>query len=289
MKFPWYKYKELPLSCRNTLQVFITSECNLFCRGCFARNAMQINPPFMSFDEYELAVTNGMELGAKQINILGGEPTLHPELERFLAFNALMNLKTTVYTNGKRLSSSINLHGAKLRVSIYGVGGPKGAKWLPGNLKCKHSFDANFMVSKDTTLAKMMEVAEICENDYKCKVFFIFSMRELDNPRQEFFDDTPLTMPVIEYKELVHQFLTEYEGNMDIHISKRGVFESSTTLPHTTCRFANYLIGGRIVQCPYDLINMKTQPKYEFGKRPCQHNNTCLMSKIILRPKRRKR
>ena len=92
-------------------------------------------------------------------------------------------------------------------------------------------------------------------------------------------------MPVLKYKELIHNFLERYSGNMEIHVSKRGVFESTKTLPDNKCKFANYFIGGKIIQCPYDVVNLKFQNDYEFGKRNCQQNNTCLMSKVIYKRK----
>ena len=141
------------------------------------------------------------------------------------------------------------------------------------------------MVSKKTTVEGLLKSASYLEDNFDSKVFFISSIRELDNPRKEFFDDTKICMPLFQYKELVHEFLDKYNGNMSIHISKRGVFESTKTLPDTKCNFANYFIGGKIVQCPYDVVNLKFQKGYEFGKRNCQQNNTCLMSKIILKRK----
>lgn len=73
---------------------------------------------------------------------------------------------------------------------------------------------------------------------------------------------------------------------MEIHISKRGVFESTKSLADNKCVFANYFKGNKIIQCPYDVVNMKFQKDYEFGKRFCQHNNSCLMSKIVLKKKK---
>ena len=92
-------------------------------------------------------------------------------------------------------------------------------------------------------------------------------------------------MNLLNYKELVHNFLNAYHGNMEIHISKRGVFESTKVVAENKCHFANYFIGGKIIQCPYDIINLRFQKDYEFNKRYCQHNNSCLMSKIRLRKK----
>jgi hypothetical protein len=141
------------------------------------------------------------------------------------------------------------------------------------------------MVGINTSLRDLLNSAQHVEKNHDCRTFFISSIRELDNPRQEFFDDTTITMPVLKYKELVHNFLDKYQGNMNIHISKRGVFESTTTLPDIKCRFANYFIGNRVIQCPYDVVNLKFQKDYSFGERYCQQNSTCLMSKIILRRK----
>lgn len=285
MKFYWNKYEELPLERRNTLQVFITNNCNLRCTGCFARNILGNESNEISLDEYGKIIDDFISKGGMQVNLLGGEPLIHSKLKEIIAINKDNKLKTTIYTNGYFIDkiTKNDLNGAKLRVSIYNYEyGIKSAKRLP---KTDLPLDANFMVSKGTTLEELLSTAEYLENNYRCKTFFISSIRELDNPRQEFFDDTHLTMPVIQYKELVHNFLAKYNGNMDIHVSKRGVFESTTTLPDNKCRFANYFIGGKVIQCPYDVVNKKFQEDYSFGKRHCQQNNTCLMSKIIYRKK----
>lgn len=279
MKFPWNKYIELPLQRRNTLQVFITNKCNLRCEGCFARNVME-GGRSISIKEYEDIIKVAIQKGCEQINILGGEPLLHPELKLLLKINKGHFLKTTIYTNGLLLYKykPEDFKRVKLRVSFNTFG--KSIQNIPLGFQ----FDANPMISANTTLEDLLNLSNVAEHKYKCRVFFLFSMRELDNPQQEFFVDTENTGSVIWYKELVHKFLIEYEGNMDIHISKRGVFESTKTLPDNKCRFANYFIGGKVIQCPYDVINLKYQDSYQFGKRYCQQNNTCLMSKIILRP-----
>jgi len=285
MKFPWHKYKEQPLERRNTLQVFITNDCNLRCDGCFARNIIGHDKTHINLREYNKVILDFLEKKGKQINLLGGEPLLHPQLKEILKLNKKYNLKTTIYTNGLLIDqySPEDFENAKLRVSLYSKSGKvKSVLSLP---KTKIPLDANFMVSRKTTLEELLESADHMEESYNCSTFFISSLRELDNPQQEFFYDTEMTMPVLEYKELVHEFLNKYDGKMAIHISKRGVFESTTTIADNKCRFANYFIGNKIIQCPYDIVNQKFQKDYQFWERHCQHNNSCLMSKIILKPK----
>lgn len=327
MRFPWDKYEELPLSRRNTLQVFITNACNLKCEGCFARKIIKEEPleeylkflenatkevrtwpewrrrgieafersysknnepikvkennRHISIEEYQEVFEKFLKKGGEQINLLGGEPLLHPNLKEILDINRANKIKTSVYTNGYFLDkyTKEDFENIKLRVSLYcKSGGVKSAK----NLSLTDiPFDANFMVSADTSLEELLGCAEYIEKNYNCDVFFISSIRELDNPRKEFFDDTQITMPVLKYKELIHNFLQKYEGDMKIHVSKRGVFESTKTLPDNKCIFANYFIGGKIIQCPYDVVNLKFQNDYEFNKRNCQQNNACLMSKVI--------
>ena len=285
MKFPWYKYEELDGERTNTLQIFLTNRCNLSCEGCFARNIIQRDNSNISFEEYSKVFHDFLNKGGKQINLLGGEPLLHPNIKDFVKFNKEHDVKTLIYTNGYFLNrfDKEDFEGAKLRVSLYCKSG--GTKSLDNLPKTDIPFDICYMVSKNTGLEELLDSAKGAEEKHNCKTFFISSIRELDNPRKEFFEDTNLTMPVLEYKQLVHDFLYNYEGKMDIHVSNRGVFESTKVLPGNKCKFSNYFIGGKIIQCPYDIVNKKFQKDYEFDKRYCQHNNSCLMTKIILRRK----
>lgn len=281
MKFPWDRYVEVQVEKRNTLQIFITNKCNLKCKECFARNIID-NDKNMEVEEYKIVVFDFIQKQGKQINIIGGEPFLHPQLLEFLKINQRYELKTTIYTNGYYLDKykEQQLQGAKLRVSVYSYN----EDYKPiTNIKTNIPLDICYMVSKNTTVEDLLKSIKYIENNLNCNVFFISSLRELDNERKEFFDDTDITMPVIEYKELVHNLLDKYVGHMDIHVSKRGVFESSVNKCSIRCKFSNYFIGGKIIQCPYDIVNKKYQDDYEFDSRYCRHNNTCLMSKVVYR------
>jgi len=293
MLFPWNKYEEIKARRSNTLQMFITNICTMKCPGCFARNIAGNDVDVIPVEEYREVISKLLSKGGDKVTLIGGEPTLHPFLKILIDINKFHGLKTTIYTNGGHLALWNDeflkecFEDVTVRLSLYSRSGPikslksirkLGMKGLP--------LEICFMVSADTTAEEVLLTAIEVERDFNCKVFFISSIRELDNLRKEFFDDTPLTMPVMKYKELVHTFLTDYNGDMEIHVSKRGVFESTTSVTEHKCRFANYIIGGKIVQCPYDLVNLKFQDDYEFEKRNCQHNSTCLMSKVIYKRKK---
>jgi organic radical activating enzyme len=236
MKFPWYKYTELPVERINTLQIFITNDCNLKCTGCFARNIMGNEKKYISIEEYKKAIEDAHNKGCKRVTLIGGEPLLHPDIKLFIDENNKLQLKTTIYTNGTLLNQypENDLYPAKLRVSLYCKSGK--LKSL-GSISIENTpREICFMVSRTTTTEELLETANDLEKTTKCKVFFISSLRELDNPNKEFFDDTDLTMPVLEYKKLVHDFLNAYDGNMEIHISKRGVFESTVNLCGNKCK-----------------------------------------------------
>src|SRR3989338_2532144 len=160
MKFNWNRYEELPLERRNTLQVFITNVCNLRCTGCFARNIIGENNHEIGLEEYGKVIADFVSKGGKQVNLLGGEPLLHSKLLEIIALNKDNNLKTTIYTNGYFLNrfKKESLEGAKLRVSLYHYdSGLKSAKRLP---ETELPFDANFMVSRETTLDELLLSAE---------------------------------------------------------------------------------------------------------------------------------
>jgi hypothetical protein len=253
---------------------------------------MQSGDNFISLEEYRETIDCLRNKGGEKINLLGGEPTLHPLLMQLIQINRENNLRTTIYTNGGNIANWNNdffhkcFDGVTIRLSLNSRKGIFKSLESVRNLgEKKYPLEICFMVSSNTTEEELLLTAIEIERDFNCKVFFISSLRELDNTRKEFFDDTSLTMPVLKYKELVHNFLRDYCGDMEIHISKRGVFESTTRIAENKCRFANYLIGGKIIQCPYDLVNLKYQSDYSFGTKNCQQNNTCLMSKIIVKKK----
>lgn len=57
----------------------------------------------MTIDDFERRVSVLSALGVKEIDILGGEPTLHPELGRIIEIIYRNHIKTTLSTNGSHV------------------------------------------------------------------------------------------------------------------------------------------------------------------------------------------
>lgn len=85
----------------------ITERCNLSCPTCFAASGPHETWQ-MSFDEFASKLDRLLARGKRDSDMLqlsGGEPTIHPELERMIAFAFERGVrKVYVNTNGVRLA-----------------------------------------------------------------------------------------------------------------------------------------------------------------------------------------
>jgi len=88
-----------------TYYMYITGACNLACRHCW------ISPAFLHagddaaerslpFDLFEQAIREGEPLGLNHLKLTGGEPFVHPEVQRMLDYAADRQLGVTIETNG---------------------------------------------------------------------------------------------------------------------------------------------------------------------------------------------
>lgn len=74
--------------------------CNFRCRGCFYR----ISPPRpqrrLSLSEIEAALASLREKGASRLHLLGGEPTVNPELQEVIQLARSLGFRVVLITNG---------------------------------------------------------------------------------------------------------------------------------------------------------------------------------------------
>lgn len=85
----------------STIQFYPTLRCNYGCSFCFNRNLPLINDVTVS-DFRKIASMLG-KLEIPYLDILGGEPTLHPQLPQLVDMIKSNGLKTTISTNGSNV------------------------------------------------------------------------------------------------------------------------------------------------------------------------------------------
>lgn len=84
------------------LEVKLTGECNGLCVWCVEHGGF--NPKIPA--SYTCICKSILDSGAKNILLLGGEPTLYPDLQKIINFCASRSISTSTTTNGKLLSTN---------------------------------------------------------------------------------------------------------------------------------------------------------------------------------------
>ncbi len=67
---------------------YITYRCNAFCEFChFGMHENFVNTPYAKLDEFKSNIEQLSELDVKFIDLTGGEPLLHKEINQMVAKN----------------------------------------------------------------------------------------------------------------------------------------------------------------------------------------------------------
>ena len=96
-----------------TMSVEIVSSCNLNCPGCWVKHSHGLSTArsieVMDAGILERTLKFGRNMGINRISLLGGEPTLHPELPEIIKkAYALGYEKVSITTNGVFASSKLD-------------------------------------------------------------------------------------------------------------------------------------------------------------------------------------
>ena len=90
------------LSAPTSVDLFITSRCNLNCVHCFSGTEDQVAHE-LSIEEVESVLDQLEKLGVLELRINGGEPLLHPRIDEILMTLKHRRLRTVILTNGTQL------------------------------------------------------------------------------------------------------------------------------------------------------------------------------------------
>lgn len=78
----------------------------------------------MSFEQYVQIIEDARKAGCRQIQFIGGEPTLHPKIKELIAFAAtkdfdLIEIYSNLTSISTELFTAIKQHGVHLATSVY--------------------------------------------------------------------------------------------------------------------------------------------------------------------------
>lgn len=87
---------------KSYIELYITNECNLTCSNCNRFNNYDFRGHYAWEDSQEAIKAWAQRITAPMITIIGGEPTLHPELEQWVrgAARAWPDRPVVIQTNG---------------------------------------------------------------------------------------------------------------------------------------------------------------------------------------------
>lgn len=106
--------KIMPLpECGYPLKViyfYLTEGCNLKCRHCWIAPKFQTEKtvwPSLNFELFKDIIKQGKELGLSAVKLTGGEPLIHPNIDKILDHIHKEDLELIVETNGVKCTPEI--------------------------------------------------------------------------------------------------------------------------------------------------------------------------------------
>jgi MoaA/NifB/PqqE/SkfB family radical SAM enzyme len=101
----------------------ITGKCQLSCTHCYADSGPRGTEGVLRTSDWFRVIDDVAELGARSVQFIGGEPTLHPDLPEFVDRALGAGLSVEVFSNlvhvGPRLWDTFSRPGVRLATSYY--------------------------------------------------------------------------------------------------------------------------------------------------------------------------
>ncbi|ANZ34952.1 hypothetical protein BBK82_01555 [Lentzea guizhouensis] len=101
----------------------ITGKCQLSCTHCYAESGPRGGTGAMTARDWFRVISHVAELGAHRVQFIGGEPTLHPDLARFVDHSLAAGLEVEVFSNlvhiAPALWETFTRPGVRLATSYY--------------------------------------------------------------------------------------------------------------------------------------------------------------------------
>lgn len=100
------------------LYLYVTNKCNLKCAHCWIDGDIR-NENFIDIKILEKTVEKMTNMGLRQVNLTGGEPTLHPKLIEIIEMFYNKNINIYLNTNGTLLNDKMCNEFEKFKSRLY--------------------------------------------------------------------------------------------------------------------------------------------------------------------------
>lgn len=87
----------------------ILDKCSNNCRFCSSNSDMS-KATVISFNDFKRVIDHFMKTGGiGELSLSGGEPFLHPELEKMVAYSTGLGIKTVIFTSGVKVREPLSM------------------------------------------------------------------------------------------------------------------------------------------------------------------------------------
>jgi MoaA/NifB/PqqE/SkfB family radical SAM enzyme len=104
----------------------ITRKCQLSCKHCYNESAPTGTHGTMTLEDWIRTLDQAHEMGAQRVQLIGGEPTQHPDLPDLIAHGLKLGMAVEVFSNlvavSKRMWTVLSQPGVSLATSWYSNG-----------------------------------------------------------------------------------------------------------------------------------------------------------------------
>ena len=259
LEYDTSKWKEVYKPYFNTLLMFITDKCNLGCPECFnSCNLYRFWPMTFEYAKMIIDVNTHIE----KYDVMGGEPLLHEDLDKFLTYLEDQGKQVGLYTNGMFLQKRLRRDYRSLRINMafHCIESPDKlfkpiSVIAPAIKEFQYIYPMKIvflMVERNKHL--LYEFA-----DYVVHEFPAIDKLTIGAIRDEsdyYNDGIENIVPLIEYGEIVQEFAWNYKGRLNIDIFTEGLLYTDNlpkTQPKQLNRFKAVYIDNQMVSCIYDI------------------------------------
>ncbi|MFE5862133.1 radical SAM protein [Streptomyces virginiae] len=88
-----------PTAGLDSLELEITGKCQLACKHCLTQSSPQAEQGDMTYADWREVLIDAARLGIPQVQLIGGEPTTHPQWIALAELALSLNLRVEVYSN----------------------------------------------------------------------------------------------------------------------------------------------------------------------------------------------